>query len=712
MAVSVRSHLGPMVVRMATCLLAMQSSCVGFLPGMTMSRKESMGCCRMCRPVIMQEAREGTDRQKKHVFLIGARDAGKRCLGELVAPRLHASYRELRSVEMLRNFMNKFDECERSEVLACTCPEWEKPECTRLLEGLQEEGHLVIHINRDAQHEDKRSSLRSSAGRAVRWDKIPYRFTNMDYDWSTTDRSMASIARERAAQDLHFLIVRLVHFPACPIPLGSFTVPLEKLPMQSEEGLWREIAAVESGGDALVFRVDLLDETEAAAIERSFAKIRRLSRLPIIWTVRSIAQGGNFRGSEEEYTELMMLGVETSFSFEVQEKIMKSKRHTRIISSTIDPDERFYTAGEIYMTLKLAANAFEGLVDVIRLTVTSSSADQVVEVQEGLRSFRATERTCASVVCNGDGTSELSRLYNSVFTPTRQAHGGAEGSEGATGGGGGAGGGDHGESRPLTASSLFSRRVQQRLIAPRTFCIIPEGERSERLRAMVRRAFTEAGLDGVFRVEDGAKNVSSFEQMLRLPSQGMGGWTSEDVTWKKASDHVSALTPACVKGEHANFFTVLMSSGGELYLHADEYKSQSVGRILRGMFDEEVIDQRRSSSQPLKVLLLGEEKEVRAAAAALILMPLGFVSAPISFLSPSGSPQQLPCVESIDLCDVACSAFDLVICSQGKLEGEEIRSAVEHAEHVIDLDSDEMLKEESISVLMVREGLLVDDDGD
>ena len=36
---------------------------------------------------------------------------------------------------------------------------------------------------------------------------------------------------------------------------------------------------------------------------------RRLSRLPIIWTVRSIAQGGNFRGSEEEYMELMMLGV-------------------------------------------------------------------------------------------------------------------------------------------------------------------------------------------------------------------------------------------------------------------------------------------------------------------------------------------------------------------------------------------------------------------
>ena len=96
---------------------------------------------------------------------------------------------------MLRNFMNKFDACERSEVLACTCPEWEKPECTRLLEGLQEEGHLVIHINRDAQHEDKRSSLRSSAGRAVRWDKIPYRFTNMDYGGFLSSQESLTLMR-------------------------------------------------------------------------------------------------------------------------------------------------------------------------------------------------------------------------------------------------------------------------------------------------------------------------------------------------------------------------------------------------------------------------------------------------------------------------------------------------------------------------------------
>ena len=49
--------------------------------------------------------------------------------------------------------------------------------------------------------------------------------------------------------------------------------------MQSEERLWREIAAVESGGDALEFRVDLLDAAGAGAIERSFAKIRSSSSI-------------------------------------------------------------------------------------------------------------------------------------------------------------------------------------------------------------------------------------------------------------------------------------------------------------------------------------------------------------------------------------------------------------------------------------------------
>ena len=51
--------------------------------------------------------------------------------------------------------------------------------------------------------------------------------------------------------------------------------------MQSEERLWREIAAVESGGDALEFRVDLLDAAGAGAIERSFAKIRSSSSIQV-----------------------------------------------------------------------------------------------------------------------------------------------------------------------------------------------------------------------------------------------------------------------------------------------------------------------------------------------------------------------------------------------------------------------------------------------
>eukprot|EP00960_Hanusia_phi_P070474 767320-Hanusia_phi.AAC.5 len=38
--------------------------------------------------------------------------------------------------------------------------------------------------------------------------------------------------------------------------------------------------------------------------------------------------------------------VETSFSFEVQEMIMKARRQARIFAAIIDPDERFYTAGE------------------------------------------------------------------------------------------------------------------------------------------------------------------------------------------------------------------------------------------------------------------------------------------------------------------------------------------------------------------------------
>eukprot|EP00960_Hanusia_phi_P070473 767320-Hanusia_phi.AAC.4 len=234
----------------------------------------------------------------------------------------------------------------------------------------------------------------------------------------------------------------------------------------------------------------------------------------------------------------------------------------------------------------MVANAFDGLVDLIRMTLTSSANDQLAEIQEGLRSYRATERTCASVICNGGETTYLSRLYNSVFTTTRLLDDGNDPRDVDK----------DARQRRLTPSSLFLRRAQEQMIAPKTFFIVSQGKRSQRLRVMLQEAIAMAGLELVMRVEDEAQSLCSWEQMLSMPHQGVGGWICDDVLLRNISGHVGIISPSCMKMDYANIFSAMMNSEGKVYLHANEYKLE-VSMSNRAGFDLTLASERRKASK-------------------------------------------------------------------------------------------------------------------
>jgi len=68
-------------------------------------------------------------------------------------------------------------------------------------------------------------------------------------------------------------------------------------------------STISEGAHALELRVDLLASTEPAFVASQVALLRAASRLPIIFTVRSAAEGGGFRGTETEYFALNHLAV-------------------------------------------------------------------------------------------------------------------------------------------------------------------------------------------------------------------------------------------------------------------------------------------------------------------------------------------------------------------------------------------------------------------
>lgn len=104
------------------------------------------------------------------------------------------------------------------------------------------------------------------------------------------------------------------------------------------------IEAITTGVDALELRVDLLACCQdTAAVAAQVARLRALSPLPIIFTVRSKAQGGAFPDDDEaKMFELLALGVrvgcefvdvETCWSRPARDALLRSRRRSAIISS-------------------------------------------------------------------------------------------------------------------------------------------------------------------------------------------------------------------------------------------------------------------------------------------------------------------------------------------------------------------------------------------
>jgi pentafunctional AROM polypeptide len=119
---------------------------------------------------------------------------------------------------------------------------------------------------------------------------------------------------DAAHNELLTLVERLVRGASVAVLQDTITISLTYPDLRAAAA---SIAEIEKGADVLEMRVDLLapELRSHAAVRAQFAQLRRMSTLPIIWTVRSKGQGGAFEGSEEEMVSLLQLGVRLGCEF-------------------------------------------------------------------------------------------------------------------------------------------------------------------------------------------------------------------------------------------------------------------------------------------------------------------------------------------------------------------------------------------------------------
>ncbi|EMG48452.1 ARO1 Pentafunctional AROM polypeptide [Candida maltosa Xu316] len=181
------------------------------------------------------------------------------------------------------------------------------------------------------------------------------------------------------------------------------------------------LESVSIGADAVELRVDLLKEVSPAFIANQIALIRKHIDLPIIYTVRTKQQGGEFSNTDiETLRNLLLLGIKLGVAYvdveltlpnELIEEVINNKGYTRVIASFTDPTGEFKWTNVEWQ--KKYNQGVSSNADIIKLIGSASSVQDNLE----LETFRDQNTLKPLISINLTHQGKLSQVLNKVFTP-------------------------------------------------------------------------------------------------------------------------------------------------------------------------------------------------------------------------------------------------------------------------------------------------------
>jgi len=233
----------------------------------------------------------------------------------------------------------------------------------------------------------------------------------------------------------------------------SLTMPdLAARALKYRQGLQSEIDAASNGCDMIELRVDLVSSTyDADKLKSYFATLRSVTRLPILWTVRSRRQGGAFvdyEGAQAAANELQMRSaLELGFRLGAQMVDMESALsaasraalyalrdrsypNTAIISSHHEPrNNGGNSVDEVKRWFERCANAAASaggagkrgpeVVKVVVLAQSETDGFRLLQAaNEAERAFAAASPRGPQLIAVAMGPlGRATRVYNRVLTP-------------------------------------------------------------------------------------------------------------------------------------------------------------------------------------------------------------------------------------------------------------------------------------------------------
>jgi pentafunctional AROM polypeptide len=394
----------------------------------------------------------------KSIFIIGMRGAGKTTAGGWAGRLLGRPHVDL-DVELERtvgmtipefiraNSWESFRDAELSllkrvitekpkgYVFACGGGVVEMPEARHLLSNYHKAGGIVLLVHRDTEQvmeylqidKTRPAYVEDMMGVYLRRKPWFQECSNFQYHSKSGEAGALSVAREDFARFLSLISGQSTHFEEFQRKQHSFFVSLT---MPDISAAAEVLPLVAVGSDAVEVRVDLLEDPNSKDgiptldyLSVQIAHLRSIVSLPLIFTVRTISQGGRFPDNAQEealklYKAAVRMGLEyidleIALPDEILKSVTEARGFSKIIASHHDPHGRLSWKNGGWIQYYNRALQYG---DIIKLVGSAKSMEDNFDLAK-FKSNMAAAHDIPLIAINMGVLGKLSRVLNGFMTP-------------------------------------------------------------------------------------------------------------------------------------------------------------------------------------------------------------------------------------------------------------------------------------------------------
>ncbi|KAB5585386.1 EPSP synthase-domain-containing protein [Coniochaeta sp. 2T2.1] len=516
----------------------------------------------------------------RSIFVIGMRGAGKTTAGAWMAEVLGRPFVDLdvelerregmsipdiirgtrgwegfrkAELDLLEDMIKNKSE---GHVFSCGGGIVETPEARELLMAYIRSGGYVLQVHRDTEQvveylmRDKSRPAYSENIREVYYRRKPWFEECSNFQYYSPHQDGSEALREAPSDFTQFLSTICgagTYFADICQKQSSFFVSLTVPNVSSALDILPKVVV---GSDAVELRVDLLEDYSPEFVATQVALLRSAAQKPIVYTVRTVSQGGRFPDGDHELAlQLYRTGLRVGVEFldleitmpdHILQAVTEIKGFTRVIASHHDPQGSLSWKNGSWTPFYNKALQHG---DIIKLVGVASS----IEDNFALRNFK--QKMVAAhgtpvIALNMGNAGKLSRVLNGFMTPV-----------------------SHPELPSKAApGQLSAAEIRQALsligeLEPRTFYLFGKPISSSRSPALHNTLFHQSGLPHQYSLFE-TDSVSDIRDLIRAPHFGGASVTiplkldvipllDEVSSAARAIGAVNTIVPVPVAGQRA-----------------------------------------------------------------------------------------------------------------------------------------------------------------